>query len=76
MAHPIFSTLLHHLCSVVGHRLPKASDTGCLFALEMPDLCTVPRICTTAESLPRHVLPGSTFAVEIKVFYSNLTDLL
>ena len=63
----VFLMLSHHLHSVVGHRLPKTLDTQCLFAVEMPDLCTVPRSCTTAQSLPCHAFTGSTFAVEIKV---------
>ena len=67
--------LLFHLWSVVGHRLPKALDMSCLFAVEMPDLCTVPRICTTAESLPYHIFQGSTFAVEIKVCCGSSLDL-
>ena len=38
-----------------------------MHAVEMPDLCTVPLVCTMAESVPDHVFHGSTFAIEIKV---------
>jgi len=51
----------------VDHRMSKTLDTGCLFAMEMPDLCTTPLICTTVESVSNHILTGGTFAIEIKV---------
>jgi len=60
--------LMHCLYSVyVDHRVSKTIDVGHSFVVEMPDLCTVPVVCTAAKSLPDHFVTDSTFSVEIKV---------
>jgi len=47
--------------------MSKTLDKGSLFAVEMPDLCTIPLRCAAMDSVSDCILPGSTFAIEIKV---------
>lgn len=58
----------------IADRLSKTVDVSCLFAVEMPDLCTVPLNCTSKQSLPDCIVPEHTIAVEIKVCYNSLTE--
>ena len=69
--HSFCSTSCNFYISVdVDHRLKKSLDTSSLFAVEMHDLCTIPPIGITVETVPNHTFPGSTFAIEIKVIFS------